>query len=364
AQYQVWLFSSFESAGKQFSYFTNNLLSEFAYVGLLLSLIGIFIAFKRLKKIAIFLLITFVFTVLYSINYDINDIDAYFLLAYISLSFFSVFCFAELLKNFSKKKFSFRIKPAYFFIIPILILGFNFSKVDQSNIHIFEDYTKAILDEVEKNALIFTYQWDYFVSPAYYFQFVEDYRKDVCIIDKELLRRSWYYLQTQNNYPDVVDGIKGEINAFLDAIKPFERNENFDPNLLENIYRKILTNLFVTNVHERECYIAPELVQNEMRTGEFTLPEGFYLIPEGMLFRVVRENKYYAYDYPNHKIRTTGRKNMYIEQIQTMIPMMYLNRALYEIQYKNIKEAKKYIDKIQKEYPEYKINSEILKFVD
>ncbi|MBN1638471.1 MAG: DUF2723 domain-containing protein, partial [Ignavibacteriales bacterium] len=29
AQYQVWLFSSFESAGKQFSYFTNNLLSEF-----------------------------------------------------------------------------------------------------------------------------------------------------------------------------------------------------------------------------------------------------------------------------------------------------------------------------------------------
>lgn len=243
------------------------------------------------------------------------------------------------------------------------MLIFNFSKVNQSNLYIFEDYTKSILTDVKKDALILTYQWDYLVSPAYYFQFVENYRRDVCIIDKELLRRSWYYLQLQNNYPDVLDEIKSETHAFLNAVKPFERNENFDPNLLENIYRRIMTNLIVTNIDERECYIAPELVQNEMRLGEFTLPEGFYLVPEGMLYKVVRENKYYEYKFPEHKIRNSGHINMYVEQLSNMIPMMYFNRALYEIQYNNIVEAKRYIEKIQNEYPEYRINPEILKLV-
>ncbi|MBN2572081.1 MAG: hypothetical protein JXA68_08135, partial [Ignavibacteriales bacterium] len=301
---------------------------------------------------------------LYSINYDINDIDSYFLLAYISLSFFSVFCFAESLKYFSKKTFSFRIRPAYFFVIPILILGFNFSRVNQSNIHIFEDYTKSILSGIEKNSLILTYQWDYLVSPAYYFQFVENFRKDVCIVDKELLRRSWYYKQLDNNYPKVVDEIQNEIIAFINAVKPFEREDNFDPNLLETIYRKIMTNLIVTNIDERNCYITPELVQNEMRIGEFTLPEGFYLVPEGLLFRIVRENRYYKYELYDYEIRKSENNNQYIEQLKSMISMMYLNRALYEIQFQNIEAAKIYIIKIQEEYPEYRINPEILKLFE
>jgi hypothetical protein len=85
-QYQVWLFSSFDSAGKQFSHFWSILPLEY-FLSLLLAVVGLFISIFKARKLAWFILITFVFTVLYSINYDIHDIDSYFLLAFIIFIF-------------------------------------------------------------------------------------------------------------------------------------------------------------------------------------------------------------------------------------------------------------------------------------
>ena len=74
-QYQVWLFTSFDSAGKQLNHFFNILPFEF-YAGLVLALIGLFVSIAKAKKLFLFIFITFAFTVLYSINYDIYDIDS------------------------------------------------------------------------------------------------------------------------------------------------------------------------------------------------------------------------------------------------------------------------------------------------
>ncbi|MFN3695676.1 MAG: protein O-mannosyl-transferase family, partial [Ignavibacterium sp.] len=89
-QYQVWLFSSTEAAKKQLEYFITNLPSEY-FLTLLIAAIGLIISFIKAKKFFIFNLITFITAVVYSINYDISDIDSYFLLAYISLAFFNLF---------------------------------------------------------------------------------------------------------------------------------------------------------------------------------------------------------------------------------------------------------------------------------
>jgi hypothetical protein len=99
-----------------------------------------------------------------------------------------------------------------FIIVQIYV---NFGKVNQSYTYDFEDYTKALLKSTTKNAVIFSYQWDYFISPSYYFQNAENFRKDAVIIDKELLRRSWYYNQIRNSYPDAIKGIEHEIKLFL-----------------------------------------------------------------------------------------------------------------------------------------------------
>lgn len=351
-QYQVWIFSSFDSAKKQLTYFINNLPKEFG-ISLALVLAGVVYTFLNLRKAFYFISILFVSTLFYSINYDIVDIDAYFLLAYISMGLWGLFGVVfvfNLLKDRTLKL----VLPIFLIAVLIIIqIYFNFSRVNQSGNYIFEDYTKNALASVEKNSIIFSYQWDYFISPAYYFQFVENYRKDICIIDKELLRRSWYYNQIRTGYPKVLEGIKPTEEQFLYALKPFEQDGNFDANLLENLYRKIMTDLISTNVRDREYYIGPELIMNELGKGEFTLPTGYKIIPHLFFFKVVEGNEYDpAPDY-KYSIRIPTYTNNYVNFIKENIPAMLVRRALYEMQFDKRDRAKHYISAIRKYFPEY-----------
>lgn len=340
-QYQVWLFSSMDSAKKQLSYFITNLPKEF-YLTLLLSLLGIFYTIKNHIKFFIFNITLFVITVLYSINYDINDIDSYFLLSYFSLAFFSTFGIIWFIRKYDKLKENFII--LIFLIFPLIQLIANHDNANQSKNYIYEDYTKAILESLQQNSIVFGYQWDYFISPAYYFQFVENFRKDVVIIDKELLRRSWYFNQVETSYPKVFLGIKTEIGLFLDALKPFERKENFDSNLLESLYRRIMTNLVSTNIDKSEFHITPEIIENEMRRGEFSLPKGYDIVPYLLTFKVVESNSgYIEAPLPNFELRIEKVKDKYQEAIIGIVSGMLINRALYEKMFNKDERAKTYL---------------------
>ena len=85
--------------------------------------------------------------------------------------------------------------------IVIAELSANWPEVDASSNYLVEDYTATILANLKPHAIIISYQWDYFVAASYYFQYVKHARDDVTVIDKELLRRSWYYLQMKKNHP-------------------------------------------------------------------------------------------------------------------------------------------------------------------
>ncbi|MCW8996397.1 MAG: DUF2723 domain-containing protein, partial [Psychromonas sp.] len=310
-QYQVWLFTSFDSAGKQLNHFFNILPEEF-YVGLVLAIIGLFVSIFKAKKLFLFIFITFAFTVLYSINYDIYDIDSYFLLAFIMLSFFAAFGVLKILEIKSLPKNYAMI------IISVLVavqFYFNFLNVNQSGIYTFEDYTKASLNGVPENSIIFSYQWDYFISASNYYQYVDDYRQDVTVIDKELLRRSWYYNQLNHRDPKVLNGVRNEVDQFLVALQPFERDEKnkFDPNRLETLYKAIMSNLISTNIDKRDYFIGPELIEQEMKRAEFRIPEGYSLVPYLFFYKVTTTNDYVPAPDPDFKIRIASNKNVYIE---------------------------------------------------
>jgi tetratricopeptide (TPR) repeat protein len=351
-QYQVWLFTSFDSAGKQFSFFWSILPFEF-FVGLLFAIIGLFVSLFKSRKLGLFLLITFVFTVLYSINYDIHDIDSYFLLAFVMLAFFAAFGALKILEMKSLPKNYGLIGLA---IVLAIQLFFNFIKVNQTGVYTFEDYTKAVLNTVPENSIIFSYQWDYFISASYYYQFVEDYRRDVTVIDKELLRRSWYYNQINNHDSEVLAGVQNEVDQFKVALQPFERNEKFDSKRLENLYRSIMSDLIKTNVKERDYFIAPELVEQEMKRGEFNLPDGYTLIPYLLLYKVVEGNKYVPAPDPDFTIRIASNRNYYIDNIENMVGRMLSNRAYYEVQNGRTDRAKLYLKKILNDLPGFKLH--------
>lgn len=348
-QYQVWLFSSSEAAAKQLKYFISNLPQEY-FTSLLLIVLGIFVSFKKAKKFFIFNLVLFFSTVLYSINYDINDIDSYFLLAYISLAYFALFGILQLIIFFNNKK----IPLVYSLLIVLLILTTQFAliyrSVNQKDNYAYEDYTKALLNSVPKNSIVFSYQWDFFISASYYFQLVENYRNDVIIIDKELLRRSWYYNQLERNHKGLLTGIKPEVNQFLEALKPFERGENFNSNLLESSFRKVMTGLVSTNIFSHDYFLAPEVVEGELSRGEFQLPKGYALVPHLFLFKVVNTQDYVNAPLPNFKIRFSSNKDKYSESMQYIIGRMLVRRALYELQFGFTDRAKIYSRKAEAEF--------------
>ncbi len=351
-QYQVWLFSSTEAARKQLTYFVNNIPSEFTFT-LILSLIGLFTAFLRARKLAWFLLVTFLFTVAYSINYDINDIDSYFLLAYIMLAYFAVFGIVKIYEIVSQEKYKAAAAAGLIILLAAGEFFINFKDVNQSDTYTFEDYTKAAISSTDKNSIVFSYLWDYLVSPSYYYQYVEGFRKDAAVIDKELLRRSWYFNQLETDHPDVLAGMKTDIELFKNALVPFERDEQYNSNLLESLYRKLMTDLVATNADKRSFYFPPEIAENELRNGQFRLPEGYSYVPDVLLYKVVKTNGYVPAADPDFHIRFPEYGDRYTDMIQNLAGSVLASRALYELQFNKPERAKIYVDKIRSEFPKY-----------
>lgn len=355
-QYQVWLFSSAGAARKQLEFFLTTLPGEFAIVSILFCLLGLFPVYKMARRFFYFLLICFVFTVLYSINYDIVDISSYFLLAYIALCFFAVFGVLKVFSLFKSASENPYFMPAALVALFIILqVYFNYREVNKSSTYTFEDYTKALIQSTEKNSIIFSYEWDYLISPAYYLQKVENFRTDAVIIDKELLRRSWYYNQLMRNHPEIASGLKPYSDPFLKALQPFERNENFSPELLETLYRTMMTKLVEDNAGSRPFYIASELVENEMARGEFTLPKGYYLVPDLFLFKVVKDSAYIPARKPDFTIRLPKYRDHYINFIENTAGAMLVRRAMYEMKFDKAERAKMYLNKVKKEFPDYQI---------
>ncbi len=362
-QYQVWLFSSTEAAAKQFNYFVGNLPKEFS-ITLIVVLTGLIVSFIQAKKFFIFNVIVFLSTVLYSINYDINDIESYFLLAYISFAFFAVFGIAQIILFASKNKLKIFIPVTFLILLLSLQYYSNYNEINQKENFAYEDYTKALLNSVPKNSIVFSYQWDYFISASYYFQKVENFRKDVTVIDKELLRRSWYYNQLETNYPELLKGIKPIVNQFLEALKPFERQDQFNSNLLENLFRKIMTGLIATNVDKYDYFIAPELVEGEMKRGEFQLPQGYTLVPYLFNFKVVNTKDYIEAPLPKYKIRFVNNDDKYITSLKGFVASMLIRRAMYELQFNKTEKAKVYAKKAAADFPDITLPPELAYLIE
>lgn len=354
-QYQSWIFSSTESASKQFKYFLSNYPEEFAYLGLILILIGVYTLFKSNKKILLFILLLFFTCVLYSINYDINDIDSYFLLAFISSGFLLTFGIYQLDQKFLKDKTNYGL-----FLIPLAILILNFEKVNQKDNTQFEEYTYSILDSVDKNSIVISYLWDFFISPSYYIQFVKNFRKDVSIIDKELVRRSWYFNQIKRNYPEIYDKSKHLIEGFLPELQKFERNQNYNPQILEKFYKEIILNFILSNINDRTVYLSPEMVTNEIQQGWIVIPDSLKLIPDLFLFKVVKDTSYQPIKNLDYKIHFKNKNDYYTETLKNLITTVHIYRAFYELKYGQKEAAKKLVTKSLEISPELKLPEELL----
>lgn len=360
-QYQSWIFSSTESASKQFKYFTQIFPIEFAYIGLILILLGLIELSRSNKKVLTFYLVLFFTCLLYSINYDINDIDSYFLLSFISAGLIATAGYFYIANIFLKEG---KNKIYALLIIPLVILAINFEKVNQNDNTQFQEYSVSVLESADKNSIIISYLWDFLISPSYYLQFVENKRKDVSIIDKELVRRSWYFNQLKTNNYLIYERSKELIEGFLPELAKFERNENYNSQILEKYYREIIQSFIIRNINDRSVYLTPEMVSVELKNGWLVLPDSLRVIPDLFLFKVVKDTVYHPLNLKDYSINFKEDKSYYTETLKNLIVTAHINRAFYEIQFGKKEEAKKLIEKVLKINPQIQLPEQLLSILN
>ena len=323
-QFRVWLFSSTEAAGKQLNYFVSSYPREFAYIGAVLGIAGMLALFARHRRLATGVVVLFLSCVFYSINYDIHDIDSYFLLAYVCTALWSGFAFL-MAHTWIRRKISVRTAAVggLVAVASLAPIGIHYKQNDESSNHLVEDYTKNMFDSVKPNALVISYQWDFWVSAAYYDQLVRGYRSDVAVVDKELLRRSWYYIQLERRFPWLIKGSREEVDAFNRELYKFEHELPYNPSIIQARYVEMISSFISKNITSRPVYVTQEI------EPEFTT--GFQRIPEGLAFRLVSDTLFHETVIPDYFVRPferTGRlesmtKNLYVSSFSALATYYY-----------------------------------------
>lgn len=335
-QFRTWMFSSVDVFERQLGVFFTSLYGEFritiaiVVIGLASALYSVRL-FGSLRKYFWFCTLLIVGDLLYAANYDIHDISSYFLLAYISLCFFATMGFRWIIEIVSRRTKTILPIAAMLLIFPIISAFMNYEDANESNDYSVEYYTKDILSNLPRNALVLSFQWDNFVSASLYYQNVDKLRTDVIVIDKELLRRSWYTSQVHNRFSSFFPANDPIYNSYMENLRLFENDLTYDPASIElsysNFIREIITGAFHNG---REVFVGPEMEDQYLR--------GFNKVPYGLLFELRTDTDYVSFNVSelNGFRAAKSVDTDYSHQIINFYTRMFLARAAYEYAHKNL----------------------------
>ncbi len=321
-QYRVWIFSSTESARRQLSYFIESLPHEFAYIGLALAIAGVVVLWRAQRRIAIALLLLFFGCVFYSINYDIHDIDSYFLLAYLTVALLGGVGALWLWRWLSERTDT-RTAVVVLLVLCLIPCAVHFKKTDESGNYLVEDYTHNMFASLDTNALVLSFQWDYWVSASYYYQHVKGFRPDVAVVDKELLRRSWYFKQLEQQYPWLIANSRKEVGAFLKELDKFEHDRPYNPAVIQAHFVEMIRSFITHNLTSRPVYVTPEI------EAEFT--SGLQRVPEGLAYRVYNDTLHHEMRSVEFVYRPFERSGRLEDALRNLYAAALNARAMYRM---------------------------------
>ena len=352
-QYQLFLSFSPSIMGEQSAQFGKFLLREFGAPWLPLALIvavaGFVAAFKRDRTTFLFLLLVVLADLAYTLNYDIaEDKDAYYLPVFIAVAIaagIGVHAFLQfVVAKRSLNAGGLFIIGLGVMIVPALALASNWPFNNRARYFIAHDYVENIQSTIEPNGLLLTLDWQV-ASPMLYTREIEGRRRDVKVIDVQLLRRLWYFDYLRRAYPEMVERSRDKIDIYLADLKQWED----DPESYTNspiLTRKIVSE-FQEMVHSfvaRELqiagvYVTPELVL--MTEGEDKeliqwLTTNYQPFPRGLVFQLASDRDFHDPRELHLQIRGLTDKTIKFEEddvvnlkILPRYKTMLLNRGRY-----------------------------------
>ncbi len=344
-QFQIWMYTGSGAAAKQWAYFWSRVPKEFTIVGMLLGLLGLWkmlnAASVRRTHILAFTLLLFFGCLLYSINYDIHDIDSYFLLAFLAIALWIGAGMSML------PKFISGIKKEYVMIGAAVMLGAieigaNYSDNNESGNYMVEAYTLNMLRNLPPHAIIFSTQWDFWVSGAFYYQLVEHVRPDVLVVDKAMLRdRPWYYAELEKRALEVFARARPEEQAFLGYLNAFVEGKPFDQGAIAPAYQAFTSALVERNL-DRPIFVTQEMVDQ---------PDNLFaprmkMIPAGIAYRLWPHDT--TFEAPPPKLVWNDsryrQRDYYTDELRTLEAMPMARYGAFEMQRGNRSVARQFFD--------------------
>jgi hypothetical protein len=333
-QFRVWMFSGWNVVQKQLSYYVNNFTSEFSFIAIICIAIGTVILWKQSRKLSILLALLLFTTILYSVNYDIFDIGSYFLLSYIVVGFVVVYGIEYLFNRIEFRRLWIRVVViTILFMLPIIQIMYHYNEADESTKELPQQFVENAFDRLEPNAVVLATQWDYFISPSLYYQFIRNRRTDITIIDKSLLQnRSWYFMQLENHVPWLIERVHPKVNEFLEELNKFEHERPFNFNVIRACWQNLITEIVEKSLPDHPVYIDARIDQ------EF--PSIYCRIPAGFFLRLTKDEDTTCYRTALAHFAIWDKKQPVAMDFEEYYISMLIHDADWLLRHKRVLEAK------------------------
>jgi hypothetical protein len=296
-QYQVWMFSqSFAEVLANAGRGAALLARAFLYLLVPVVLYGATRLLRQRRDFALGLLVTAVLAFAYAVNYSIPDIESYYLPCLASLAMFGMVGLDGLVRRAGKWRQVVWIAG----VVPLLL---NFRTAGKQGDYVAYDLAMNTLASAEQNATIITDWWDVY-SPAFYLQHVERVRPDVCMVDKELVRRSWYFGYLSRAYPWLVERSRPEIEGYRLYLDQFEHGRLQEPAEIQRRYIALLES-FVTRNRERPAYTTYDV---DAGPDARQMLAGTPRAPVGLLYQIGSDTALPEFDYRELVVRRPGHE--------------------------------------------------------
>jgi hypothetical protein len=319
-QYRVFFSFSPQLIGTQLVEFCRMLLREFGFAWLPLPLVlafaGLTAAYKRDRTIFWFLLVIIAADLFYALTYEIaEDKDAYYLPSFISVAVAAGLGIRWLIDiTFSKSLSTGRaycVGGIAVVLTSATALGANWPFNNRRHYLIAHDYVENLLSTIEPNGLLLTQDWQV-ASPMFYAQQVEERRRDVKIIDVNLLRRSWYFDYLKRTHPDLIERSRDKIEAFVEDLKTWERDPaafKSNPLLTQKIntsFLEMIQSVVTNETRVGPVYMTRDLLVADTTNGAVTqwLSQNYQLVPHGLVFNLATGSG--SRDSPDVRLETRG----------------------------------------------------------
>jgi hypothetical protein len=319
-QYQVFLSFTPKIMGEQSLEFFRLLLREFGLpwlpLALVLAFAGFASAFKRDRTTFWFLLIVVIADLAYAFSYEIaEDKDAYYLPTFFAVAVAAGFGIRWLIQwAVSKPTLLWRpsLIAAIAVLLPITVeVAGNWPFNNRRDYFIAHDYVENLLSAIEPDGLLLTSDWQV-ASPMLYAQEVEQRRRDVKVVDINLLRRSWYFDYLRHAYPGLIERSRDKIDIFVANLKEWER----DPRAfaarealtqrINTAFEEMLRSMVTNENRVGPIYITKDLLFTGEGGPELSrwLTQNYQLLPQGLVFRAARDEGFH--DSPDARLQMRG----------------------------------------------------------